>query len=294
MRSGAGYKLAPPGGVRRDHDRRGASPATGPCSFGSASLDLGSVATPLRQHVRGRARRARTRTGSSTSGTRSTTGRSLRVHGAALGRRRDPVGDRHRALGHQGQGARRAGLPAARRRRSAIRVPLLLELRLLVDTPDGAVAPGAGVPRAGLQGASRSRSASTSRTTSRACTRSARTSATTSTCSSTRTSATRATSRCGSAASSRSSTCPSSRSRCSIDDVDGHAFLAEQARRPDRDRREHVHALGLPAVLREAGDPRRRRPTPRAAAASARRSAIADLAGALPPATRSRTRSPTR
>ena len=30
-----------------------------------------------------------------------------------------------------------------------------------------------------------------------------------------------------------------------------------QARRPHRDRREHVHALGLPAVLPGAGDPRR-------------------------------------
>ena len=129
VRSGAGYKLAPPGRVRRDHDRRGASRATGPAR--SAAPRSTSAPSPRSRTTRSRPRSsARTRTGSSTSGTRSTTASILRVHGAALGRRRDPLRDRHRALGHQGQGARRAGLPAARRR-----VPrsgsLLLELRVL-------------------------------------------------------------------------------------------------------------------------------------------------------------------
>ena len=78
------------------------------------------------------------------------------------------------------------------------------------------------------------------------------------------------------------------------DDVDGHAFLADKLDvRIATGENMYTRWDFMPFFQRQARSTSCR-PTPPAAAASARRSKIADLAGALPPATPSRTRSPTR
>ena len=63
-----------------------------------------------------------------------------------------------------------------------------------------------------------------------------------------------------------------------------HALPRGQARRPDRDRREHVHALGLPALPAEEGAIHVLQADASRCGGISEAKRIADLAGALPPA----------
>ena len=251
MRSGAGYKLARQAAFVELTTDEGIS-GYGPCSFGSASLDLGSVASLCDDTFAAGAGRRGPAPDRAPLGQDLLRRRSCATHGprcvgvAILSAIDIALWDiKGKALGVP-------GLPAARRRRSATacRCTRAPSTGRRPSRPCGA---GAGVPRPGLQGLQGQGRPRRRRTTSRRCTRSATT--------------------VGydvdmlvdaNQCYTRHLALQVGRELEKLDVLLLRGAAADrrrrrprvpggQARRPDRDRREHVHALGLPAVLSEAG-----------------------------------------
>ena len=288
VRSGAGYKLARQSLFVELTTDEGIS-GFGPCSFGSVSLDLRSVASLL-ESTYGPAI-----VGLDPGARRARLGQGLlrRRHAHARptrGWRRDALGDRRRAVGHPRQGARSADLRAPRRRR-ARHAAALRQLRVLVGSRRGRAA-GAGVPRDGVQrvqGEGRPRREERHRVPARDPRRG-------------RLRRRRAGRRepvlhaaPGAAGRPRAREAERALLRGAAPDRRrrGPSVPGRQARRPHRDGREHVHALGLHAVSHGRRDPRGaggRLPLRRHQRAAARSPTSRAASTATPSRTRSRTR----
>ena len=226
MRSGAGYKLARQAAfveLTTDEGHHGLRAVL--VRQRLARPRLGRLA--LRQHVRAGARRR------GPAPHRAPLGQDLlRLdHARARPAQRSASRSSRRSTSRSGTSrARRSARPIYELLGGAVPGPACRATRARSTgrRPSDAVRAGAGVPRHGLQGVQgqgRPRRRERHRVAARD---PRRRSATTSTCSSTRTSATRATSRCRSAASSRSSNVLFFEEPLPIDDVDGHAFLADK------------------------------------------------------------------